>query len=208
MFTHPLASDLVSGVRSALDSLPLVLFSIPSVPGRCELGVVWFTWWTCFALWWQEFCIALQCVTACFSMGRFLKGVYAWRRGSFSLMTFCAWRSGSGPRMYCSPTVPIRSLWSCYSLWAHTEPLKFEHLPTWHFSLPIPPGRSSLPLCGCSPLSAYRRERNSIAVGCCAQLLIDMKQHYNSYFQFGTLYIARHYARFYDFHFTDGEMNS
>lgn len=77
MFTHPLASDLVSGVRSALDSLPLVLFSIPSVPGRRELGVVWFTWWTCFALGWQEFCIALQCVTACFSMGWFLKGVYA-----------------------------------------------------------------------------------------------------------------------------------
>ena len=49
------------------------------------------------------------------------------------------------------------------------EPLKFETLPTWLSSLPIPP------LGWTSPM-VYLQERKKLnSIGCCAQLRIGMK---------------------------------
>lgn len=114
--------------------------------------------------------------------------------GRFPLVTSCPWRSGSGLRICCSPTVLTRSLWSCYSLcWAQTELIQVCISPNWLFRwgwggvCPLPLPREVIPpLAWVLPVFSLRRERYSVAAGCCAPLLIEMKHHYNSYFLFST----------------------
>lgn len=130
------------GVHSAPDSLPPVLSSIPSLQGRWELGLLRFIYLikTCSALCWQDICISESCLALhCTSAQnlKFLQAMVSWgnvvmkERGSFSLVTFCAWRSGSGLHICCSPTVLMRSLWSCYSPWTQTELIELGNSLTW-----------------------------------------------------------------------------
>lgn len=113
-------------------------------------------------------------------------------RGSVPWVAFGSWRSGSRLCICCLPTGLIGSAGSRYSHRACAEPF-LDVWPSPHLALQVgwrrlvtSPGRLSLPLHGCSPLSTCGRERCSLAVGCCAQLLIDVKGPSNSYFLFNT----------------------
>ena len=151
---------------------------------------VWLTWWTCspcddkglhlkvlirFA---SSFCVALQISQRDDFLGR------CWHEGGKQLffgdvLSLQIWLWASSALLpSCADQITVTLLFSLSThraaeVWCSTN-LAFQSA---HHSREAVP-----PLEWLSPI--VRRERNSVALGCCAQWLIEMKHHSNSYFSF------------------------